>query len=42
MGGGGGGGLGVMKEYEIITLKYIEKAYKLCLLCFGAPENIKL
>ncbi len=38
----GGGGLAVMKEFEIITLKYIRKAYRLCLLCFGAPEDVSL
>ncbi len=35
-----GGGIAVVKEYEIITLKYIGKAYMLCLLWFGAPEDI--
>ncbi len=38
--GEGGGGIAVVKEYEIITLKYIRKAYMLCLLWFGAPEDI--
>ncbi len=37
-----GGGLAVMKEYEIITLKYNGKACKLYLLCFCAPEDIIL
>ncbi len=36
----GGGGIAVVKEYEIIMLKYIGKAYMLCLLWFGAPEDI--
>ncbi len=40
--GGGGDCIAVMKEYEIITLKYIRKAYMLCLLWFGAPEDIIL
>ncbi len=38
--GVGGGGIAVVKEYEIITLKYIRKAYMLCLLWFGAPKDI--
>ncbi len=28
----GGGSIAVVKEYEMITLKYIGKAYMLCLL----------
>ncbi len=34
------GDLAVMKEYEIIPLKYIRKACRLCLLCFGPPDDI--
>ncbi len=37
---GEGGGIAVVKEYEIITFKYIGNAYMLCLLWFGAPEDI--
>ncbi len=40
--GDGGGGIAVGKEYEIITLKYIEKACRLYLLFYCAPENIIL
>ncbi len=36
------GDLAVLKEYEIITLKYKGKACKLYLLCFGAPKDIFL
>ncbi len=32
--------IAVVKEYEIIMLKYIGKAYMLCLLWFGATEDI--
>ncbi len=32
----------VMKEYEIITLKYKIKTCRLDLLCFCAPANIIL
>ncbi len=34
--------LAVMKQYEIITLRYIGKAWRLCLIYFGAPEDIIL
>ncbi len=39
---GGGGGIAEVKEYEIITSKYIGKACGLYLLFFCAPENIIL
>ncbi len=38
----GRGGASVVKEYEIITLKYNGKACRLYLLFFCAPENIIL
>ncbi len=34
--------MALVKEYEIITLKYIGKACRLYLLLFCAPENIIL
>ncbi len=37
-----GGVLAVMKEYEIITLKYIRKACRVGLIYFGASEDIIL
>ncbi len=37
---GGGGGSSVVKEYEIITLKYNGQVCRLYLLFFCAPEDI--
>ncbi len=34
--------LAVVKEYEIIMLKYIGKVHRLYLIYFGAPEDIIL
>ncbi len=36
------GDFAVVNKYEIIMLKYIVKACRLCLLCFGGPDDIIL
>ncbi len=38
----GAGGHAVVKKYEILMLKYIGKACRLYLLCFGVPADIIL
>ncbi len=38
----GGGGVAIVKEYEIIKLRYIGKTCRLCLIYIGAAEDIIL